>query len=244
MRADRPPTCGSSRWAASSCLTVRRMATGLFTRSCGWAWRSRDCASPAPGMRRASGSTSTTPRAWPSWRWRPQVCRAGRRRPGPRAPSRYLVPGRGGRLMVASREVGSFGELAVPVREAFDLAAPVFVAELSLSALLTLQTWAPRYQALPRYTAVQRDLALVVPEDVTAAEIESAIRAMRLPLLTRLALFDVYTGDQIGPGRRSLAWSLTFQAPDRTLRDGEVNDLHARIVTEIAKRFKAEVRGI
>ena len=157
---------------------------------------------------------------------------------------RYLVPGRGGRLMVASREVGSFGELAVPVREAFDLAAPVFVAELSLSALLTLQTWAPRYQALPRYPAVQRDLALVVPEDVTAAEIESAIRAMRLPLLTRLALFDVYTGDQIGPGRRSLAWSLTFQAPDRTLRDGEVNDLHARIVTEIAKRFKAEVRGI
>lgn len=157
---------------------------------------------------------------------------------------RYLERGRGGRLMLASREVGSFGELALPVREAFDLAAPVFVAELSLSTLLTLQTWAPRYEALARYPAVQRDLALVIPEDVTAGEIESAIRAMRLPLLTRLALFDVYTGDQIGPGRRSLAWGLTFQAPDRTLTDAEVNDLHARIVTEIAKRFKAEVRGI
>ena len=130
------------------------------------------------------------------------------------------------------------------MREAFDLGAPVFVAELSLSTLLALPPWTPRYQALPRYPAVQRDLALVVPEDVAAGDIESAIRALRLPLLTRLALFDVYTGDQIGPGRRSLAWSLTFQAPDRTLRDSEVNELHARIVTEISKRFKAEVRGV
>jgi phenylalanyl-tRNA synthetase beta chain len=157
---------------------------------------------------------------------------------------RYLERGRGGRLVAAGRDVGTFGELALPVREAFDLGAPVFVAELSLSTLLALPPWTPRYQALPRYPAVQRDLALVVPEDVTAGEIESAIRALRLPLLTRLALFDVYTGDQIGPGRRSLAWSLTFQAPDRTLRDSEVNDLHARIVTEISKRFKAEVRGV
>ncbi len=157
---------------------------------------------------------------------------------------RYLERGRGGRLMAAGRDVGAFGELALPVREAFDLGAPVFVAELSLSTLLALPPWTPRYQALPRYPAVQRDLALVVPEDVTAGEIESAIRALRLPLLTRLALFDVYTGDQIGPGRRSLAWSLTFQAPDRTLRDSEVNELHARIVTEISKRFKAEVRGV
>ncbi len=157
---------------------------------------------------------------------------------------RYLERGRGGRLVAAGRDVGTFGELALPVREAFDLGAPVFVAELSLSTLLALPPWTPRYQALPRYPAVQRDLALVVPEDVSAGEIESAIRALRLPLLTRLALFDVYTGDQIGPGRRSLAWSLTFQAPDRTLRDSEVNELHARIVTEISKRFKAEVRGV
>ena len=157
---------------------------------------------------------------------------------------RYLERGRGGRLVAAGRDVGTFGELALPVREAFDLGAPVFVAELSLSTLLALPPWTPRYQALPRYPAVQRDLALVVPEDVAAGDIESAIRALRLPLLTRLALFDVYTGDQIGPGRRSLAWSLTFQAPDRTLRDSEVNELHARIVTEISKRFKAEVRGV
>jgi phenylalanyl-tRNA synthetase beta chain len=157
---------------------------------------------------------------------------------------RYLEPGRGGRLVAGGRDVGAFGELALPVREAFDLAAPVFVAELSLSTLLALPPWTPRYQTLPRYPAVQRDLALIVPDVVTAGEVEAAIRAMRLPLLTRVVLFDVYTGDQIGPGRRSLAWSLTFQAPDRTLRDGEVNELHRGIVSELVKRFPAEVRGV
>jgi phenylalanyl-tRNA synthetase beta chain len=133
--------------------------------------------------------------------------------------------------------------VAKAVRAVFDLAAPVFVAELSLSALLGLAAPAVRYQPLPRYPAVQRDLALLVPAEVTAGEIESAIRELRLPLLTRIALFDVYAGDQVPPGWRSLAWSLTFQAPDRTLRDAEVTALFARIVQEIGERFKAEVRG-
>jgi phenylalanyl-tRNA synthetase beta chain len=156
---------------------------------------------------------------------------------------RHLEPGHSGRLVAAGREVGSFGELAAPVREGLDLAAPVFVVEVSLSALLALAAWTPRYRPLPRFPAVHRDLALVASADVTAAEIESAIRSMRAPLLTRLLLFDVYSGDQVGPRRRSLAWSLTYQAPDRTLTDSEVNELHARIVEEIVKRFGAEIRG-
>jgi len=146
--------------------------------------------------------------------------------------------------VMGDQDVGVFGELALPVREAFRLDSPVFVAELSLSTLLALPPWVPTYQALPRYPAVQRDLALVVPDVVSAGAIEATIREMHLPLLTRIVLFDVYTGDQVGPGRRSLAWSLTFQAPDRTLRDSEVNDLHGRIVKELAERFNADVRGI
>jgi phenylalanyl-tRNA synthetase beta chain len=155
----------------------------------------------------------------------------------------FVEPGRGARLITAGRDVGYFAELAMPLREALDLPGPVFVAEVSLSALLALPAATPRYQPLPRFPAVQRDLALVVSSEVTAGEIEAAIRAMHLPLLTRIALFDVYTGDQVGSGRRSLAWSLTFQAADRTLRDTEVNELHATIVTELRKRFDAEIRG-
>ena len=78
---------------------------------------------------------------------------------------------------------------------------------------------------------------------MTAGQVEAAIRAMNAPLLTRVTLFDVYTGGQVGAGRRSLAWSLTFQAPDRTLTDAEVNQVHSLIVAEVAQRFRAEVRG-
>jgi len=171
---------------------------------------------------------------------------AGSAETAPWAPAerpRYIEQGRGARLTVHGRGVGWFGEVARPVCETFDLPAPVFVAELSLTALTRLPAVTPRYQPLPRFPAVLRDLAIVVPADITAGEVEAAIRGMKLPLLTRLTLFDVYTGGQVGKGRRSLAWSLTFQAEDRTLTDKEVNDLHAKIVKEVARRFKAEVRG-
>jgi phenylalanyl-tRNA synthetase beta chain len=155
----------------------------------------------------------------------------------------YLEAGRAARLVRAGSELGYFGELSRAAREAFDLPAPVFVAEVSVTALAALPPAPARYEPLPRFPAVQRDLAIVVGGEVTAGQVEAAIRAMNLPLLTRVSLFDVYTGGQVGAGRRSLAWSLTFQAPDRTLTDAEVNRLHERIVAEIARRFQAEVRG-
>ena len=157
---------------------------------------------------------------------------------------RYLEQGRAAALSVGGRAAGWFGEVALGVREAFDLPAPVFLAELSLSALLDVPRRETRYQPLPRFPAVQRDLALVVPAEVTAGQIEAAIRSMKLPLLSRLTLFDVYEGGQVGAGKRSLAWSLIFQSPDRTLTDREVNELHARIVSEISRRFAAEIRGV
>ncbi len=162
--------------------------------------------------------------------------------PSDRVPA-YLESGRAARLVRAGTELGWFGEVSLAAREVFDLPTPVFVAELSVTALAALPSATPRYEPLPRFPAVQRDLAIVVGGEIAAGEVEAAIRAMNLPLLTRITLFDVYTGGQVGAGRRSLAWSLTFQAPDRTLTDAEVNRLHERIVAEIAKRFRAEVRG-
>ena len=86
-----------------------------------------------------------------------------------------------------------------------------------------------------------------VTSAVIQTDVEARLRAMQgamqVPLLTRILLFDVYEGDQVGQGRRSLAFSLTYQAPDRTLTDREVNDLHATIVAEIRARFGAEIRG-
>jgi len=155
----------------------------------------------------------------------------------------YLEPGRAARLVLDGQEIARFGEVAHGVREAFDLPAPVFIAEVLVSALAARPAAPRRYVALPRFPAVQRDLALVMPEDVTVAQVESAIRGLSVPWLVRVTLFDVYSGAQVGAGKRSVAWSLTYQAPDRTLTDAEVNEAHARVVAELARRFRAEVRG-
>jgi len=159
-----------------------------------------------------------------------------------RAPA-YLEPGRAARLVRGTTDLGWFGEVALAAREAFDLPGAVFAAELSVTALTGLPPATVNYEPLPRFPAVQRDLAIVVSTEVTAGQVEAAIRAMSLPLLARVTLFDVYTGGQVGAGRRSLAWSLTFQAPDRTLTDAEVNRVHEQVVAEVVRRFQAEVRG-
>lgn len=155
----------------------------------------------------------------------------------------FLEVGRGGELLVSGEPVGWFGEVALPVREAFDLPSPVFLAELSLDRLRSLVLRPARYQSLPRFPAIQRDLALVVPAEVTAAEATRALQAIQEPLLRRVMLFDVYAGDQVGPGRKSLAYTLVYQAEDRTLTDQEVNELHARIVEGLRQRLGAELRG-
>src|SRR5262249_856488 len=159
---------------------------------------------------------------------------------------RYLEQGRAAAVEVGGRVVGWFGEVALGVREAFDLSAPLFPPHRFLPApplprpLLPSGGRAPPPQPLPGFPAVQRDLAVVVPDEVTAGQIEAAISSLELPLLAHVTLFDVYEGGQVGAGKRSLAWSLTFQAPDRTLTDREVNELHARIVSEISRRFPAQ----
>jgi len=162
---------------------------------------------------------------------------------GPGQEPAYLEPGRSARLVQDGEELGWFGEVSARVREAFDLDAPVFAAGVALGALSARPTPVARYAPLPRFPAVQRDLALVVADDVTVAQIEAAIRGMDAAWLTRVQLFDVYSGSQVGAGRRSLAFGLTFQASDRTLTDAEVNEQHARVVRELGRRFGAEVRG-
>jgi phenylalanyl-tRNA synthetase beta chain len=162
---------------------------------------------------------------------------------GPGQEPAYLEPGRSARLVREGEELGWFGEVSAQVREAFDLDAPVFAAGVALGALAARPTPVARYAPLPRFPAVQRDLALVVADDVTVAQVEAAIRGMDAAWLTRVQVFDVYSGSQVGAGRRSLAFGLTFQAPDRTLTDAEVNEQHARVVRELGRRFGAEVRG-
>lgn len=156
----------------------------------------------------------------------------------------YLEEGRGAAVLVQGVPVGVIGELHPGVQRAFDLPAPVLVAELSLDRLEAIPARPLVYRPLARFPGVQRDLAVVLPAGVPAAEVSRAIHALPTPWLKRVVLFDVYEGEQVGAGKKSLAYSLLYQAEDRTLTDSEVNAMHGELVERLRATLGVEVRGM
>jgi phenylalanyl-tRNA synthetase beta chain len=97
-------------------------------------------------------------------------------------------------------------------------------------------------EELPRFPAVYLDLAVVVGEEIPAANVETAIREAGTPELASVRLFDLYRGEQIPAGKKSLAYSLTFQVADRTLTDEDVGAVQDRIVAALADKMGATIR--
>jgi phenylalanyl-tRNA synthetase beta chain len=156
----------------------------------------------------------------------------------------WLEEGRGVRLLAQGTAIGWAGELHPTVQAAFAVPTPVVAAELSLDRLESVPARVLAHRPLPRFPGIQRDLAAVVRDDVPEARVRAALRAMPTSHLRRVTLFDVYGGDQVASGHRSLAYSLFYQADDRTLTDAEVNALHAEVVERLRAELGAEVRGM
>jgi phenylalanyl-tRNA synthetase beta chain len=153
-------------------------------------------------------------------------------------------PGRCAQVSFGDSVVGVMGELHPLVREAFDLPAqPVCALEFDLEALLAQVGAARTMQPISRFPAVVQDVALVVGENLSADEVRRAILASGGQLLRDVRLFDLYRGEPIPPGKKSLAYSLTYQAEDRTLTDDEVAKVQARIVRRLAEELEAELRA-
>ena len=154
-----------------------------------------------------------------------------------------LEPDSAGALLVNGETAAMFGEVAVAVRERLGIAPPVFAAMIPLDVAAKLPRAAVRYEPLPRYPSVTRDVAFVLEADqtLTAQAIEAAMAAEAGPLLRDLTLFDVF---RFPDGRRSLAWRLVFQAGDRTLTDDEVNAIHAQMVQRVCDQFHIALRGM
>jgi phenylalanyl-tRNA synthetase beta chain len=144
-------------------------------------------------------------------------------------------------LITASGElVAEFGEVAAGTRTALGIDAPVFAAAVRLDPLPWSRTF-ERYQALPRFPSVERDMAFVVPDPgPSAAAVEAAIRREAGPLLREVTVFDVF---RLPDGQRSVAWRLTFQADDRTLTDEEINTIHGRVAARVGAELGLTLRG-
>lgn len=141
-------------------------------------------------------------------------------------------------------QLGLIGELHPRVREAWGLAADqsVLIADFDLAALRAVARATQTIQDLPRMPATIEDVAVIVSEDVPAADVEQTIRQAGGALLRQARLFDVYRGEQIGVGKKSLAYALTYQADDRTLSDKDVEKLRAKIIRSVEGQLGAVVR--
>ncbi|MGF1645446.1 MAG: phenylalanine--tRNA ligase subunit beta [Kineosporiaceae bacterium] len=152
-------------------------------------------------------------------------------------------PGRGARLELAGELVGHAGELDPRVLTGLGLPARTVAVELDLDRLVAAAPEIRRAAPLSTFPLAKEDVALVVDDSVPVAAVEAALRAGAGDLLESLRLFDVYTGEQVGRGRRSLAFALRFRAPDRTLTAAELVEARSAALAVAAERTGAVLRG-
>jgi phenylalanyl-tRNA synthetase beta chain len=145
---------------------------------------------------------------------------------------------------VGGKSVGSFGQLHPKTAEAYGLTGhPVLAGEFDLEAILAAVPARYSYMPVPRFPAALRDIAVVVDEAVSAGQAAAEIRTAGGQLLSTVRLFDLYRGEGIPPGQKSLAYALTYQAEDRTLTDKEVDKAHHKIEERLKHILNAQVRG-
>jgi phenylalanyl-tRNA synthetase beta chain len=153
-------------------------------------------------------------------------------------------PGKCARILSGETQLGVLGELHPQVRENYDLPGPpLLMAELSLAALIAV--YRPRFDAsaIPAQPPILEDIALIVDENVPAAEVEALIRQAGGRTVAGVRLFDVFRSEQIGAGKKSLAYSLTYQDATRTLTDKDAASLRNKIVRRLQQELGAQLRG-
>lgn len=152
-------------------------------------------------------------------------------------------PGRKADLYLSGRRIGELGELHPDVASAFDIPCRAYVAEIVLDELLALPKAKKEYTPLPRFPAVERDLALVVGEDVTAGKLLETIGRAAGEELESVNLFDVYRGKGVQEAHKSMAFSLVLRAGARTLQEDDVNGIIARVLDAVENECGARLRA-
>jgi phenylalanyl-tRNA synthetase beta chain len=156
---------------------------------------------------------------------------------------RPFHPGRSGAVMVGDERIGVLGEIHPRVADRFDLTARVAVAELEVEVLMRLARPVAGVEDVPRFPPVRRDLAFIVDESVPVARVRAALEGAAGELLGSVLLFDVFEGPPLPEGAKSLAFSVDFRAPDRTLTDEEADGAVAAIVERLSSEVGARLRS-
>ncbi len=162
---------------------------------------------------------------------------------GVRAEKTYLHPGVSAKIILGGEEIGCFGQVTYETCAEFDLECKVFVLELDYDFLQAAFTVPFKFEPLPKFPEVKRDLALIADEEITCGEIEDVIRSACKQSVKNVELFDVYVGDQIGAGKKSMAFTVTFSSDGtKPLETGDVDGFVKRILGSLKHRLNVELR--
>jgi phenylalanyl-tRNA synthetase beta chain len=156
---------------------------------------------------------------------------------------RHLREGQSARVKLKGSPVGTLGRLSEETAAAYKFRQPVYVAEVSLTALITSGEEPARYTPLPRFPSVVRDVSLLADRRAGYGDMRRAVLSLGIKECRGVALVDVYEGGNVPEGKRSLTLRVEYRADDRTLRDEEADQMHARVVAALEAEFGAQLRG-
>jgi phenylalanyl-tRNA synthetase beta chain len=155
----------------------------------------------------------------------------------------FLHPGKAARVTIDQQPVGVAGALHPDHCSALDLSETPWVFELDFTTLLHYARSVRKYQPLPRFPTVVRDVAIVADKELPVQSVIDAVRALAHPLIVDMRLFDRYQGSQIPPDKQSLAYSIAYRTTDRTLTALEVSEAHTQVIEHLVRTLGVEVRA-
>ncbi len=154
----------------------------------------------------------------------------------------FFTEGRSGRIILDGAQFGVLGEVSRAIMQEYDLPRPVCMAEIDFDLLVRSAQLDRSYSRVPVHPSAVRDLSIVVDESMPWAHIEECVRRLELSILERMDFFDVFRGKQVPSGKKSIAFSLVFRSPDRTLTSEEVEEARQSCIKALAA-IGAELRG-
>ena len=147
----------------------------------------------------------------------------------------FLHPGRKADVIYDGKVIGYLGEVHPEVADKYDLGTRTYIGVLDLAEIIPYATFDIKYEGIAKYPAITRDISLVMKKDILAGEVEEVIRRRGGRLLESYHLFDIYEGEQIEKGYKSLAYSITFRDKEGTLKDDDINPIMDKILEELGK---------
>ena len=154
----------------------------------------------------------------------------GKKEYDPNAGKKFLHPGRQANISYGGKVIGYLGEVHPEVLDNYDIGTKAYVAVLDMPEIIPFATFDRKYEGIAKYPAVTRDISMVVPREILVGQIEAVIAQRGGKILESYSLFDIYEGSQIQAGYKSVAYTLTFRAKDRTLEDADVSAAMKKIL--------------